>query len=211
MTSPLPALRLKRNSPFDVLLTSNFAGMASPSHRLHSWLKQRCRHPTGVPVSGQPLDRCSPYDDALLMTAGNMTASGVPSAPSRLADPDEGISTEELALAGRNHALLLEAMRHDITPPGLHDVLVHYDVPYIDPAEWSLSVGGHVDRPFSLDLDRLRSYQPVSLPVTMECAGNGRAHLAPRPVSQPWLDGAVGTAVWTGARLADILADASPR
>jgi len=29
--------------------------------------------------------------------------------------------------------------------------------------------------------------------VTMECAGNGRALLAPRPVSQPWLTGAVGT------------------
>jgi DMSO/TMAO reductase YedYZ molybdopterin-dependent catalytic subunit len=45
----------------------------------------------------------------------------------------------------------------------------------------------------------------------MECAGNGRAHLSPRPVSQPWLEGAVGTAVWTGARLADVIADASPR
>jgi DMSO/TMAO reductase YedYZ molybdopterin-dependent catalytic subunit len=138
------------------------------------------------------------------------TATNLPSAPSRLADPGEGISADELALAGRNHALLLEAMRHDITPPGLHYVLVHYDVPYVDATAWSLSVGGHVASPQSLDLDRLRSYPPVSIPVTMECAGNGRAHLEPRPVSQPWLDGAVGTAVWTGARLADVLADAAP-
>ncbi|MDT7536547.1 MAG: hypothetical protein QOI82_132 [Actinomycetota bacterium] len=137
--------------------------------------------------------------------------TSLPSAMSRLADPGEGISTEELALAGRNHALLLEAMRHDITPPGLHYVLVHYDIPYVDPTSWSLSVDGHVDRPFSLDVDMLRAYEPVSIPVTMECAGNGRAHLSPRPVSQPWLEGAVGTAVWTGARLADVLADAGPR
>jgi DMSO/TMAO reductase YedYZ molybdopterin-dependent catalytic subunit len=130
---------------------------------------------------------------------------------SRLADPGEGISADELALAGRNHALLLEAMRYDITPPGLHYVLVHYDVPYIETTSWSLSVGGHVNRPFSLDLDMLRSFEPVTLPVTMECAGNGRAHLEPRPVSQPWLEGAVGTAVWTGARLADVLAEAEPR
>ena len=32
----------------------------------------------------------------------------------------------------------------------------------------------------------------------MECAGNGRARLTPRPVSQPWLAEAVGTARWTG-------------
>jgi DMSO/TMAO reductase YedYZ molybdopterin-dependent catalytic subunit len=42
----------------------------------------------------------------------------------------------------------------------------------------------------------------------MECAGNGRAALTPRPVSQPWLTGAVGTADWTGVRLADVLSEA---
>ena len=42
----------------------------------------------------------------------------------------------------------------------------------------------------------------------MECAGNGRALLQPRPVSQPWLGEAVGTAQWTGTPLAPILAEA---
>ena len=46
--------------------------------------------------------------------------------------------------------------------------------------------------------------------VTLECAGNGRAALSPRPVSQPWLTGAVGTAEWTGVPLADLLRDAQP-
>jgi DMSO/TMAO reductase YedYZ molybdopterin-dependent catalytic subunit len=41
----------------------------------------------------------------------------------------------------------------------------------------------------------------------MECAGNGRAHLVPRPRSQPWLDEAVGTAVWTGTPLAPLIAE----
>ena len=36
--------------------------------------------------------------------------------------------------------------------------------------------------------------------MTLECAGNGRARLAPRPLSQPWLTEAVGTAEWTGVR-----------
>jgi DMSO/TMAO reductase YedYZ molybdopterin-dependent catalytic subunit len=42
----------------------------------------------------------------------------------------------------------------------------------------------------------------------MECAGNGRARLEPRPVSQPWLLEAVGTARWRGTRLAPLLEEA---
>lgn len=53
------------------------------------------------------------------------------STPARLAAPDEGIGRDELALATRNHGLPLEAMRHDLTPPGLHYVLTHYDIPYV--------------------------------------------------------------------------------
>jgi len=50
----------------------------------------------------------------------------------------------------------------------------------------------------------------VTVPVTMECAGNGRARLEPRPVSQPWLTEAVGTAAWTGTPLASLLREAAP-
>jgi len=41
--------------------------------------------------------------------------------------------------------------------------------------------------------------------VTLDCAGNGLARLSPRPVSQPWLLEAVGTAEWTGTPLAGVL------
>jgi DMSO/TMAO reductase YedYZ molybdopterin-dependent catalytic subunit len=54
----------------------------------------------------------------------------------------------------------------------------------------------------------LRSFPPVTHRVTMECAGNGRARLTPRPVSQPWLVEAVGTADWTGVPLRTLLAEA---
>jgi DMSO/TMAO reductase YedYZ molybdopterin-dependent catalytic subunit len=39
----------------------------------------------------------------------------------------------------------------------------------------------------------------------MECAGNGRAQLDPRPISQPWLLEAVGNAEWTGTPLKPLL------
>ena len=129
-------------------------------------------------------------------------------APARIAGPDEAISLEELALAARNHAMPLEALRYDVTPPGLHYVLVHYDIPYVEPDSWRLEVAGRVTRPLTLDLETLQELPRRSAVVTLECAGNGRALLHPRPVSQPWLTGGVGTAEWTGVRLADVLHEA---
>lgn len=126
----------------------------------------------------------------------------------RLAVPDEEISTEELRLASRNHAMPMEALRWDVTPPGMHYLLIHYDIPKIVEASWRLSVGGCVRRPLSLSLTDLAGMPQQSVRVTLECAGNGRAQLSPRPVSQPWLNGAVGTADWNGVRLRDILTDA---
>jgi sulfane dehydrogenase subunit SoxC len=119
-----------------------------------------------------------------------------------------GISIEELQLAARNHGMPLEALRHEITPIGLHYLLVHYDIPVVDPAAWTLTVGGRVRRELELTLDDLRARDAVTAAVTMECAGNGRALLEPRPVSQPWLTEAVGTAEWTGVPLALLLAEA---
>ena len=92
----------------------------------------------------------------------------------------------------------LEALRYDVTPPGLHYVLTHYDIPAVDPAAWRLEIGGAVDRPLCLGLDELMRRPAVTSRVLLECAGNGRARLEPRPVSQPWLLEAVGTAEWTG-------------
>jgi sulfane dehydrogenase subunit SoxC len=123
----------------------------------------------------------------------------------------QDITPGELALAARNHALPLELLREPITPVGLHYILVHYDIPAVDPQEFRLEIGGAVERPLSLSLDELRSRERVSVPITFECAGNGRALLSPRPVSQPWLTGAVGTAEWGGAPLRPLLAEAGVR
>jgi sulfane dehydrogenase subunit SoxC len=120
----------------------------------------------------------------------------------------QGITTDELRLAARNHALPLEALRYDITPPGLHYLLIHYDIPAVDPDTFRLEITGAVERPITLSLDALRELPRTSEPITFECAGNGRALLEPRPVSQPWLTEAVGTAEWAGTELAPLLEDA---
>jgi DMSO/TMAO reductase YedYZ molybdopterin-dependent catalytic subunit len=123
----------------------------------------------------------------------------------------EPFSQVELQLAARNHAMPLEALRYPVTPVGLHYLLIHYDIPFVDAASFRLSVGGLVTRQLTLSLDELRARPAVELEVTMECAGNGRALLPdPRPVSQPWLAEAVGTASWKGTPLAPLLAEAGP-
>jgi sulfane dehydrogenase subunit SoxC len=118
------------------------------------------------------------------------------------------ITLDELRLAARNHGTPLEALRHDITPAGLHYLLIHYDIPAVDAASWRLRLGGRLERELSLSLDDLRARDAVTLAVTLECAGNGRALLGPRPISQPWLTEAVGTAEWTGTPLAPLLEEA---
>jgi sulfane dehydrogenase subunit SoxC len=100
----------------------------------------------------------------------------------------------------------LEALRYPVTPVGLHYLLTHYDVPDVNTGSWSLRVRG--ERELSLGLDELRARPRVELAVTMECAGNGRARLDPRPVSQPWLLEAVGTARWGGTPLRPLLEEA---
>jgi sulfane dehydrogenase subunit SoxC len=118
----------------------------------------------------------------------------------------EGISLEELQLAARNHGMPLEALRYPVTPVGLHYLLIHYDVPEVDEASWRVRVRG--ERELSLGLAELKERPRVELSVTMECAGNGRARLDPRPVSQPWLSEAIGTARWAGTPLRPVLEEA---
>ena len=126
----------------------------------------------------------------------------------RVEAPNGGITITELQLAARNHGMPLEALRYDVTPTGLHYLLTHYDVPLVDADAWRLEVTGRVGRRLTLALGELRARPARELTVTMECAGNGRALLAPRPLSQPWLTEAVGTARWRGTPLSALLADA---
>jgi len=132
------------------------------------------------------------------------------SQPVRTVAPGPEVSLDELQLAGRNHSMPLEGLRFPVTPIGLHYLLTHFDIPRVDPATWQLAIGGRVRTPSTFTLDDIKALRPVTRRVTLECAGNGRAKLAPRPISQPWLFEAVGTADWTGTPLRPLLQAAGP-
>ncbi|MFL5735370.1 MAG: sulfite oxidase [Chloroflexia bacterium] len=145
-------------------------------------------------------------------TAGASGVSSVPAMPlvgnGSGIEPERGIHTEELQLALRNKAMPLEGLQYDVTPTGMHYLLVHYDIPFVDGEAWRLQVGGRVRKGVSLSLGEVQRRAVRTLRVTLECAGDGRALLEPRPISQPWLTGAVGTAEWTGTPLRPLLEEA---
>jgi len=114
---------------------------------------------------------------------------------------------EELVLAGRNRGMPLEALRHDVTPSGLHYLLIHFDIPP-EPPSWKLRLTGFFDRPLEIGIEELKALPSKTQRVTMECAGNGRGQLSPRYPSVPWLEEGVSTAEWTGVPLAALLARA---
>jgi DMSO/TMAO reductase YedYZ molybdopterin-dependent catalytic subunit len=135
-----------------------------------------------------------------------MTAAHDPIPHAPRAHTSGDFSRQEVGLANRNSGLPLEGLRHDVTPVGLHFLLIHFDVPFVTSAEqWRLDIVGRVRRPLSLSVADLRKQPTKTLRVTLECAGNGRANLDPRWQTQPWEYGAVGTAEWTGTPLRYLL------
>lgn len=121
------------------------------------------------------------------------------------------LTPEELQLAARNHSLPLEALRYDVTPAGLHYVLNHFDIPHVDASTWWLEIGGSVRNPLVLSMEDIVRREALTLNVVLECAGNGRALLSPRPIGMPWLFEAVSAARWTGIRLRPLLEEAGLR
>jgi DMSO/TMAO reductase YedYZ molybdopterin-dependent catalytic subunit len=120
------------------------------------------------------------------------------------------ITLEELQLAVRNHSMPLEALEYDVTPVGMHYLLIHWDIPHVEVGSWRLTLGGTVRNPLKFTLDDLKALPRRTSQVTLECAGNGRAKFSPRPISQPWLLEAVGNAEWTGTPLRNLLNAAGP-
>lgn len=71
--------------------------------------------------------------------------------------------------------------------------------------DWRLTVGGEVEKPFTLNLAELSKFETHAVVNTLECAGNGRSLHRPQVPGIQWGKGAVGTARFSGPRLRDVL------
>jgi DMSO/TMAO reductase YedYZ molybdopterin-dependent catalytic subunit len=96
----------------------------------------------------------------------------------------------------------LSGVSPEITPVGnfyLVSKNFYGQDPVVDANGWSLSVGGAVDKPLKLSLADLRALPSSTEYVTMECISNNVG------------GGLMSTGSFTGVRLSDLVAMASPR
>jgi sulfite oxidase len=93
-----------------------------------------------------------------------------------------------------------------LTPANHFFVRNHMHEPStLDPSEWKLSVGGHVQEPHTFGLAELSKLEVHSVVNTLECAGNGRGFQNPKVPGVQWEKGAVSTGRFSGPRLRDVL------
>ena len=89
-------------------------------------------------------------------------------------------------------------MSREVTPVGqFYTISINLFDPRIDYRQWKLEIGGHVERPLTLDYQQLiRSPDSVESFVTLTCVSN--------EVGGPL----AGNAIWRGVRVRDLLQEA---
>ena len=98
-----------------------------------------------------------------------------------------------------------DSLNSFLTPNDRFYVRNHHPVPKLEAATWKLRVDGAVSKPLDLTYAELRALPSVTIPATLECAGNSRVFLVPQTPGAQWEMGAVSTAEWTGVPLSAIL------
>jgi len=110
--------------------------------------------------------------------------------------------------AAENRETPLAESQSWVTPNRLFFVRSHFDAPVVAPDDWTLYVGGCIDRELELSWEQLNSLPQRSVFVTLECAGNGRSFLTKKVEGVQWRAGAVGHAEWSGVPLKYVLEQA---
>ena len=107
----------------------------------------------------------------------------------------------------------LQELTGTITPADLHFQRHHNGIPAIDPARYTLTVHGLVDRPTMFTLEDLQRFPAVTRVHHVECAGNGRAaYRAPKREMTPQeVDGLTSNSEWTGVPVATLLREVGVR
>ena len=101
-----------------------------------------------------------------------------------------------------------------LTPNDHFFVRSHFGPPSaetIGDSQWTLHVGGAVERSNEFTMESLKQFEPVTITAVLQCSGNGRAYHRPKVPGVQWERGAVGNAQWTGVRLRDLLQAAGIR
>ena len=104
-----------------------------------------------------------------------------------------------------NLEMPFETLEGFLTPTESFYVRTHFAIPSIDRDAWWLRIEGEVENSFAINYEELLELESVTIPATLECAGNSRSLLEPKVKGVQWGLGAVGTAEWTGVPLSILL------
>jgi DMSO/TMAO reductase YedYZ molybdopterin-dependent catalytic subunit len=166
-------------------------------------------------------DRRGFLKGAGLTTLGTMLGMAIPFhrnypqglIPAALAQEDVLVGKDGLTLLN-DRPINAETPPHllddAITPTNRHFIRNNGVPPVeMDAATWELTIDGLVDTPMTLSIADLKSqFEVVTMALTVECGGNGRAAFNPPAKGNQWTLGAVACSNWTGVRLKDVLAKA---
>src|SRR5262245_51047318 len=86
----------------------------------------------------------------------------------------------------------LDALDSALTPRDAFFMRNNHALPQIAPVEWSLTIDGHVERPYTLSYADLLGLPTTSLIAFLECYGNSRRRFAeqgPPAEGIPWGNG----------------------
>ncbi|HET19131.1 MAG TPA: sulfide dehydrogenase [Chromatiales bacterium] len=76
----------------------------------------------------------------------------------------------------------------------------------VDGAAFRIRVHGRVKQTLDLSIKALQDdFEPVEIAAVCQCSGNSRGLFDPRVPGGQWANGAMGNAMWKGARLRDVL------
>ena len=94
-----------------------------------------------------------------------------------------------------------------LTPASLHYVRNHGMCPKLFWHSHSIEITGLVDRPMKLTMAELVKLPKISVPVTLNCAGNRRKeqNLIQKGIGFHWGCAAASTVIWTGVPLRAVL------
>jgi len=103
-------------------------------------------------------------------------------------------------------------LKHFNTPNSLFYVRNHGDVPTLEQGDYSIEIRGLVQNTITLKMDDFvgegSSFTPVTIPVTLQCAGNRRSEVnsfAKVASKVLYEQQAIGNALWTGIPLRAVL------
>jgi len=145
----------------------------------------------------------------------SLTSAGlaIPAAGIARGFPGEGtsVSGKESGLIVRSRRPLdletpVDKLDSEFTPNDWFFVRNHFGEPAVRPDGWKVAFDGAFAKTRTVALAEIfAAYPRHELPAVAMCAGNGRALFRPNLPGLMWERGAVGQAVWSGIRFADLV------